>query len=113
MDEHTAAEFISLNSNAGERLSSVRKALSGIKMGIQRVHIINGNGTGGILSEIFSNQGTGTMIYRDEFDRIRGMNGDDIPEVLRIMQPFEEEGSLVPRNRQMLQSMLGDFLFMK
>ncbi len=110
MDELAAADFIALNDGAGERLSLVKKALSGIKMGIQRVHIINGNGTGGVLSEIFSNQGTGTMIYRNEFDRIREMESNDIPEVLRIMQPFEKEGALVPRNRQMLQAMLGDFV---
>ncbi len=111
MDGDTARKFLALNSgNKSGALDIVNQALSGIENGIKRVHIIKGNGDGGILSEIFSNLGIGTMLYRNEFDRIRGMSTSDIPEVLRIMRPFEASGALIPRTKEDLQHSAGDFV---
>lgn len=111
MDEDAARKFLAMNRGYTEgSVKVVEKALEGIKYGIKRVHLINGNGNGGILSEIFSNQGIGTMIYRNEFDRIRKMDVKDIPEVLRIMRPFEKKGVLVPRTRNDLRKLSGDFV---
>ncbi len=111
MDGDTAREFLDLNSEKKSgALEIVRQALSGIDNGIKRVHIINGNVEGGILSEIFSNLGIGTMLYQNEFDRIRDMSSADIPEVLRIMRPFEASGALIPRTKEDLQRSAGDFV---
>ena len=113
MDGDAAEKFLALNSgeNSGS-LEVIEQAILGIKYGIKRVHIINGNGNrnGGILSEIFSNLGIGTMIYRNEFDRIRKMVSGDIPEVLRIMRPFERNGALIPRTKADLQHAVDDFV---
>ena len=111
MDGDAAQKFLALNSGGNSRsLEIIKQAISGIRNGIKRVHIINGNGNSGILSEIFSNLGIGTMIYRNEFDRIRKMVSGDIPEVLRIMRPFERSGALIPRTKADLQHSVGDYV---
>ncbi len=110
MDEAAAEEFVSLNTEKFDRLAVIVKALDGVRKGIKRVHILNGKEKGGILSEIFSNLGIGTMVYRNEFDRIRAMDTGDIPEVLRLMQPFVQEGILIPRDKQKLQDSIEDFI---
>ena len=38
---------------------------------MQRVHIINGRVDEGLLAEVFSNEGIGTLIYANEYQQIR------------------------------------------
>ncbi len=110
LDEAAGELFLSLNKEKYERLRTFRKALQGVRGGIKRVHIINSREGKGILAEIFSNLGTGTMIFQNEFDRIRAMKPDDIPEVLRLMQPFVQKGVLIPRDERSLMDTLETFV---
>ncbi len=110
MDEAAGEKFLALNNDRIDQLKTFKKALEGIKSGVKRVHILNSREGKGILAEIFSNLGVGTMIYQNEFDRIRGMKADDIPEVLRLMQPFVLEGALIPRNERILLENLHTFV---
>ena len=110
LDEAAGELFLSLNKEKSERLRTFRKALQGVNGGIKRVHIINSREGKGILAEIFSNLGTGTMIFQNEFDRIRAMKPDDIPEVLRLMQPFVQKGVLIPRDEHSLMDTLETFV---
>jgi len=52
----------------------------------------------------------GTMIYADEHVGIRSMRREDVPQVLRIMQPAVERGVLVPRSAEILEERLEDFV---
>jgi len=63
-----------------------------------------------VLKEIFSSEGSGTMIYADEHAGIRPMRVEDIPQVLRIMQPAVEKGILVLRSAELLEERLDDFV---
>jgi amino-acid N-acetyltransferase len=80
------------------------------KFGVERVHIIDGRIEGMVLQEIFSNRGFGTMIYGNEFENIRSMVHADIPEVLTLMQPAIDEEILVPRNEDLLEEHLADYV---
>ncbi len=72
------------------------------KAGVTRVHILNGSLEGTIPCEIFSDLGSGTMIYANNYGRIRDMTRSDISAVLNIMKPFVAAGILLPRTKQML-----------
>ncbi len=78
--------------------------------GVQRVHIVNGLVEGMVLKEIFSNRGLGTMVYANQHDNIRPMSYADIPDVIRIMQPLIESGTLVTRSAEDLEKQLNDFV---
>jgi len=110
MDQEAAEKFITLNSEKKVSLRTFKEALDGIRRGVRRAHIINSRGEKGILAEIFSNLGVGTMIYKNEFDRIRAMKTDDIPDVLRLMQPLVQDGILIPRDKQTLQAECDTFV---
>ncbi len=110
MDEAAGEKFIAMNEGSLEALGTFQKALQGIKGGIKRVHMINSREGKGILAEIFSNLGVGTMVYKNEFDRIRAMKTKDIPEVLRLMQPFVQKGILIPRDKNALLENLETFV---
>ncbi len=84
-----------LRPGSKELLSLALKALSG---GVERVHVINGAKDGILLQEVFSSAGQGTMLYVNAYDHIHPAQAADIPEILRIMQPYVDQGVLVQRD---------------
>jgi amino-acid N-acetyltransferase len=106
-----AEKMLSLNKNDKheQRLEFLTFAFKACKNGVERVHIINGTVEGMILKEIFSNRGLGTMVYANQHDNIRPMTYADIPEVLRLMQPFVEREMLVPRTAEDLEKALAEY----
>ncbi len=83
-----------LGAGSRELLSLALKALSG---GVERVHVLNGARDGVLLQEVFSSAGQGTMLYTDGYDHIHPAHAVDIPEILRIMQPYVDRGVLIQR----------------
>ena len=77
--------------------------------GVNRSHILDGNLDGVLLTEIFSDLGSGTMIYTNNYGKIRPMEQTDIPSVLGVMRPFVAAGKLLPRTEADVASRLEDF----
>jgi amino-acid N-acetyltransferase len=107
-----ARSLIGLNEDKGgrEMLELLRLAVRACEAGVSRVHIVNGEIEGVLLQEIFSSRGGGTMIYANQHENIRGMEPGDIPEVLRIMQPFVEKEVLLPRSEEDLAERREDYV---
>ena len=77
--------------------------------GVNRSHILDGNLDGVLLTEIFSDLGSGTMVYTNNYGKIRPMEQTDIPSVLAVMRPFVENGKLLARSEADIAAKLGDF----
>lgn len=82
---------------AQELLAHALRALEG---GVERVHVVGGARDGILLQEVFSSAGQGTMFYLDAYDHVHPAEAGDIPEILRIMQPYVDEGVLVQRTSE-------------
>ena len=78
--------------------------------GVNRSHILDGSLDGVLLTEIFSALGSGTMIYTNNYGKIRAMQQTDIPSVLGVMRPFVASGKLLPRTEADLAASLNDFV---
>ena len=104
--------FLEQNSNSENKkiLSILKIASNACKNGVSRTHIINGSLDGAMPCEIFSDLGSGTMIYSTNYGKIRFMNQQDIPAVLSVMQPFIEKEILLPRNYENLLENLSDYI---
>jgi len=99
------------NNPKTEKLFSLLKTASdACKLGVTRVHIVDGKIDGVLPAEIFSNLGSGTMIYTSNYGKIRQMLQTDVPAVLSLMRPFIENGKLLPRTEQQLEDQLKDFV---
>ena len=77
--------------------------------GVNRSHILDGNLDGVLLTEIFSDLGSGTMIYINNYGKIRAMEQTDIPSVLGVMRPFVASGKLLPRTESDVAAKLEDY----
>lgn len=97
-------------SHKGEAEALVKYGVDACKNGVKRVHVVDGRIEGVILKEIFSNAGVGTMIHANAYDKIRPMQQDDIESVMKIMQPYIDEGILVNRTAEQFNDILNDYV---
>jgi amino-acid N-acetyltransferase len=92
-----------------ELLSKAIHAVAACKAGIPRVHVINGSTEEGLLAEVFTNEGVGTLIYGNEFQQIRRAKKKDIRSILQLTKPSVATEELVKRTRTTLEKQLADF----
>jgi amino-acid N-acetyltransferase len=77
--------------------------------GVSRTHLIPWGVDGGLLIELFSRDGLGTMISRSPFDLMRPASIEDVGGILELIAPLEAEGTLVRRSRDQIEMEIGDF----
>ncbi|MDH5545438.1 MAG: amino-acid N-acetyltransferase [Gammaproteobacteria bacterium] len=86
-------------------LSGLRAA----KNGVRRVHLVDYQTDGALLRELFTRDGIGTLITTDNYDTLRQANIDDVGGILELIRPLEEEGILVRRSRELLETEVNHF----
>ncbi len=91
------------------QLSKAQHAALACRAGVQRVHIINGLVDEGLLAEVFSNEGIGTLIYANEYQQIRRAVKRDIRSILMLTQKSMDAEELVKRSRAVIEKQLGDY----
>jgi amino-acid N-acetyltransferase len=94
---------------APDILSKAVHAVAACRAGIPRVHIINGRVDEGLLAEVFSNEGVGTLIYVSEYQQIRRALKKDVRSLQLLIQDSVANEELVKRTRAMIEKQLGDY----
>ena len=97
------------NDIAPEQLSKALHTVAACKAGIPRVHVINGKVDEGLLAEVFSNDGIGTLIYANEYQQIRRAMKKDIRAIQLLTKKAVESEELVKRTRAIIEKNLGDY----
>jgi amino-acid N-acetyltransferase len=97
------------NDIAPELLSKALHAVTACKAGIPRVHVINGKVDEGLLAEVFSNEGIGTLIYANEYQQIRRAMKKDVRAIQLLTKAAVESEELVKRTRAMIEKNLADY----
>jgi amino-acid N-acetyltransferase len=92
-----------------ELLSKAQHAAAACKVGIPRVHVINGEVDEGLLAEVFSNDGIGTLIYANEYQQIRAAKKKDVRAIQLLTKAAVESDELVRRTRTVIEKSLGDY----
>ena len=88
-------------------------ALHGCQSGVERVHLVNRHQDGGLLLELFSRDGTGTLISSTPYEELRQATLNDIGGILELIIPLEEQGILVKRSREKLEMEIGDYIIIE
>jgi amino-acid N-acetyltransferase len=97
------------NEFAPESFSKAQHASAACKAGVQRVHVISGRVDEGLLAEVFSNEGIGTLIYANEYEQIRKALKKDLRAILKLTKPSMATDELAKRTRSTLEKQLSDF----
>jgi len=94
---------------APEMLSKAQHAAAACVVGVQRVHVINGREDEGLLAEVFSNEGIGTLIYANEYEHIRPAKKKDVRAIQMLTKKAVEAGELVRRTRADIEKNLANY----
>jgi len=97
------------NDFAPEQLSKALHAVAACKAGVPRIHIINGRVDEGLLAEVFSNEGIGTLIYANDYQQIRRAMKKDVRAIQLLTKAAVESEELVKRTRVAIEKNLGDY----
>lgn len=92
-----------------EMLSKAIHAVAACKAGVPRIHIINGSVEEGLLGEVFTNEGIGTLIYANEFQQIRRALKKDVRSILNLTKGSVMNEELVKRTRSSIEKKLPDY----
>lgn len=84
-------------------------ALHAYANGVHRSHLISFRENGALLQELFTREGSGTLLSSDNFDLLRGAVIADVPGILALIKPLEEAGTLVQRSRELLENEIDNF----
>ena len=98
-----------LETSSGRAREELELALAASRAGIPRIHIVDGREDGVVLRELFSNIGSGTMVYADEYAAVRPLKTADVPDILRIMEPLMQQGTLVRRTAEDILAKKDDY----
>lgn len=113
--ELTALEAVDyLKEHREELPESLARLLSGgidvCRRGVRRVHFLDRRQDGALLLELFTRDGAGTLLTAQSFENVRRAAIDDVVGILKLIQPLEEEGSLVRRSRELLENEIDHFI---
>lgn len=89
--------------------SCLRASVRAVRAGVRRAHLIDRDADGALMLELFTRDGFGTLVTDETFEGLRAARLDDIPGLMRLLEPLEEEGILVRRPREKLEQELDRF----
>ena len=79
------------------------------KAGVERSHILPFAVDGVLLLEIYVHDGIGTMVVDERLESLREATSDDLGGVLQLIEPFEQDGTLVRRERTEMERDIGNY----
>ena len=92
-----------------EQASKARHAVAACRAGVPRVHVISGHVDDGLLAEVFSNEGIGTLVYANEYQEIRRARRGDMRAIMQLIRASMESEELAPRTRATIERELGEY----
>jgi amino-acid N-acetyltransferase len=92
-----------------QSVSKAQQAAAACRAGVLRVHVLNGREDDGLLAEVFSNEGIGTLVHANEYQQIRPARKKDIQAIQALTRKGVEAGELVQRTRASIEKALGDY----
>ncbi len=77
--------------------------------GVARSHLLSYQREGTLLEELFTHDGSGTLIAQNPYEQARAADINDIASIVELIRPLEDSGALVKRSRERLEEEIGYF----
>jgi len=106
-----AEEFIKKKKNQENAglLSKIEHATRACRLGVPRVHLLNGKVDEALLTEIFSHEGIGTMVYSNEYQQIRRVFKKDVRGIMTLIRQSVDSEELILRTRADIMQRIEDY----
>ncbi len=93
--------------------SKLSHAARACRLGVPRVHLLDGSVNEALLAEVFSNEGIGTMVYSNEYQQIRRIFKKDVRAVLSLIRQSVKNEELIGRTRNEILERIEDYWVME
>jgi amino-acid N-acetyltransferase len=77
--------------------------------GVSRCQIISYSDDCALLEELFTHDGSGTLVANDDYEQARVADIEDVGGILELIEPLEQEGILLKRSRELLETEISRF----
>ncbi|MEM8661081.1 MAG: amino-acid N-acetyltransferase, partial [Pseudomonadota bacterium] len=78
-------------------------------VGVNRSHIVSYTDDCALLEELFTHDGSGTLVSSDFYEQSREADINDVGGILELIEPLEQEGVLLKRSRELLEAEIQRF----
>jgi len=104
------AERVLASGNASEQaLADLNWLVRACRGGVARAHLIPMRVDGGVLIELFTHAGIGTLVSSAHLEALREAVTDDVGGILKLIEPLEVDGTLVKRPRELIEREIAQF----
>ncbi|MFZ7157008.1 amino-acid N-acetyltransferase [Avibacterium avium] len=107
--EQYLSRFISQDQYHSSQARFLQAAIEVCRAGVKRSHLLSYEEDGSLLQELFTRDGVGTQLSMESSESIRLANVADIPALLELIYPLEQQGILVKRSREQLEMEISNY----
>ncbi len=104
-----AEQILAARKAPEDSLGDLHSLVRACRGGVARAHLIPMRLDGGLLIELFTHAGVGTMVSTENLEALREAASDDVGGILRLIEPLEADGTLVKRPRELIEREIGQF----
>lgn len=104
-----AKSLLKQQQTSADELQYLRHAINASRQGVKRTHLIDRRVDGGLLQELFSRDGIGTLITSTQYENTHQASIDDVGGIIELIKPMEADGILVRRSREQLELEINHF----
>lgn len=80
-----------------------------VDKGTPRAHCVSYDIDGALIKELFTRDGTGSLVMENHYEQLRPADINDVVGILSLIKPLEESGALVKRSRERLENEIDQF----
>jgi len=103
------AQLLAEGQQTAEIQRHLNAACKACHAGISRTHLVSYAEDGALLSELYSRDGSGTLVTVQSYEQIRQAQASDTAGIIELIRQQEEQGVLVRRSRERLESEIERF----
>ena len=81
----------------------LQHAIKACNAGVPRAYVVPLATDGSVLLELFTHDGVGTMISYENLESLREATIEDVGGILKLIEPLENDGTLVKRGRELIE----------
>lgn len=89
---------------------TLNRAVHATRKGVARVHLLRLTEPNALLRELFTRDGSGTLVTAERWENLRDATVQDINGIIDLIEPLQENGTLAVRTREQLEIDIAHFV---
>lgn len=103
-------EMLAATQSSDALQRTMTHAVQAARQGVARVHLLESAKPDALLEELFTRDGSGTLITAEHWENIRGATIADVGGLIELITPLQENGALTTRSREQLELEIDHFV---